>query len=58
MNRLLSILFVAALAQASLLSARGDVFGSGANSFKIEFVTMGNLCNPLDTTDCCVTDSA
>jgi hypothetical protein len=48
MNRLLSILFVAALAQASLPAARGDVFGSGANSFEIEFVTIGSPGNPPD----------
>jgi formylglycine-generating enzyme required for sulfatase activity len=48
MNRFLSILFVAALAQTSLPSARGDVFGSGASSFEIEFVTIGNPGNPPD----------
>jgi formylglycine-generating enzyme required for sulfatase activity len=48
MNRFLSILFVAALAQASLPAARGDVFGSGASSFEIEFVTIGNPGNPPD----------
>jgi hypothetical protein len=48
MNRFPSILFVAALAQASLPAARGDVFGSGANSFEIEFVTIGNPGNPPD----------
>jgi hypothetical protein len=50
MNRFLSVLFVAALAQASLPAARGDVFGSGANSFEIELVTIGNPGNPPDTT--------
>jgi formylglycine-generating enzyme required for sulfatase activity len=48
MNRFLSILVVAALAQASLPAARGDVFGSGASSFEIEFVTVGNPGNPPD----------
>ena len=50
MNRFLSILFIAALAHASLPVAHGDVFGSGANSFEIEFVTVGNPGNPPDTT--------
>jgi formylglycine-generating enzyme len=58
MNRLLTILLAAALGQASLAAARGDVFGSGANSFEIEFVTIGNAGNPPDTTDRPVTDGA
>jgi formylglycine-generating enzyme len=38
--------------------ARADIFGSGANSFQIEFVTIGNPGNPPDTTDRPVTDGA
>jgi hypothetical protein len=29
---------------------RGDTFGSGANTFDIEFVTIGNPGNPGDST--------
>jgi formylglycine-generating enzyme required for sulfatase activity len=50
MHRLLNILFIAALADASLPIARGDVFGIGANSFEIVFATIGNAGNPPDTT--------
>ena len=31
-------------------SALADVFGSGTNSFEIEFVTIGDPGNPADTT--------
>ncbi|HJQ82268.1 MAG TPA: hypothetical protein VJ828_20060 [Lacipirellulaceae bacterium] len=47
---MLTILFVAALAHASLPIARADVFGSGASSFEVEFATIGNPANPPDTT--------
>ena len=50
MNRFLSMLFIAALAQASLPTVRADTFGSGANSFEIEFATIANPGNPPDTT--------
>jgi formylglycine-generating enzyme required for sulfatase activity len=39
-------------------SSIADTFGSGANSFEIEFVTIGNPGNPPDTTDRPVTDGA
>jgi hypothetical protein len=32
------------------VSARGDTFGSGANAFNIDFVTIGNPGNAADTT--------
>ncbi len=35
---------------ASCARSSADVFGSGANSFSIEFVTIGNPGNPPDTT--------
>jgi hypothetical protein len=46
-------LLVAVACAASLVfgqRARADVFGSGANSFSIDFVTIGNPDNPPDTT--------
>jgi hypothetical protein len=48
MNRFLSILIVAALSQTPVPTALGDIFGSGANSFEVEFVTIGNAGNPPD----------
>ena len=39
-------LMIAAISWASL--AHADTFGSGANSFQIEFVTIGNPGNPPD----------
>ena len=33
----------------TLTAARADSFGSGANAFNIDFVTIGNPGNPLDT---------
>lgn len=38
--------------------AAADTFGSGASSFDIEFVTIGNPSNPPDTTDRPITDGA
>lgn len=43
---------------AFVSSVVADTFGSGANSFEIEFVTIGNPGNPPDTTDRPVTDGA
>ena len=45
--------FLTALGIALCLSCPAvlaDVFGSGANSFSIDFVSIGNPGNPLDTT--------
>lgn len=39
-------------------SALADTFGSGANTFEIEFVAIGQPGNPPDTTDRPVTDGA
>ncbi len=43
---------LAAIAGISLIAtqARADTFGSGANTFNIDFVTIGNPGNPGDTT--------
>jgi formylglycine-generating enzyme required for sulfatase activity len=49
-NYLVSILVVL-VSQAFACSAAGDIFGSGANTFEIPFVTIGNPGNPADTTD-------
>ena len=46
----MSALVLVAFLSAPVLPARGDVFGSGANSFEIEFVTIGNPGNPPDIT--------
>ncbi len=46
-------MFIAMLALFALPAAnlcRADTFGSGANSFEIEFVTIGDPGNPPDTT--------
>jgi formylglycine-generating enzyme required for sulfatase activity len=48
-KRFLSCAVLAALFLASA-SARGDVFGSGSNTFSIDFVNIGNPGNPADTT--------
>ena len=45
-------------ASISVSSAAADTFGSGPNSFEIEFVAIGNPGNPPDTTDRPVTDGA
>src|SRR5438309_486040 len=47
MNRLLSCLFAAALFIDGRVSL-ADNFGSGANSFDIDFVSIGNPGNPPD----------
>ena len=44
------ILFIAAAYFFVAPSVRADTFGSGANQFQIEFVTIGNPGNPADTT--------
>ena len=49
MNRLLCGFCVAALGLCSS-ALLADTFGSGANSFDIEFVTIGNPGNPADVT--------
>jgi formylglycine-generating enzyme required for sulfatase activity len=54
---LVSILVVV-VGQAFACSGAADTFGSGANAFEIEFVTIGNPGNPPDTTDRPVTDGA
>ena len=46
-NTLLSLLSFALL---YVPTAQADSFGSGANQFDIEFVTIGNPNNPDDTT--------
>jgi formylglycine-generating enzyme required for sulfatase activity len=45
-----SALLVAACTLASVQVSRADIFGSGADSFEIEFVAIGNPGNPPDTT--------
>jgi formylglycine-generating enzyme required for sulfatase activity len=50
MKRFSSALLVAALTLTFVQVSRADVFGSGANSFEIEFVTIGNPGNAPDTT--------
>ena len=47
MSRLISYLLVAALSLCGSLSL-ADTFGGGANSFDVEFVTIGNPGNPPD----------
>jgi hypothetical protein len=49
MKRMLGSLF-ALLALLAADLCRADTFGSGANSFEIEFVTIGQPGNPADTT--------
>ena len=44
-SAVLAILFSAIVCQA-----QGDTFGSGANTFDIEFVSIGNPGNAADTT--------
>ena len=46
--RTVSLLLLMSVTAANV--ARADVFGSGANAFDIEFVTIGNPGNPADTT--------
>ena len=48
MKRFSSALFIAALTLFSAPATRADIFGSGANSFEIEFATIGNAGNPPD----------
>jgi hypothetical protein len=44
------VILVAALVLISFSDrAHGDTFGSGANTFDIEFVDIGNPGNPADT---------
>jgi hypothetical protein len=44
-----TLFFVAACTDLAFVSpAHADIFGSGANSFEIEFVTIGNPGNPPD----------
>jgi formylglycine-generating enzyme required for sulfatase activity len=51
MSRLQVLTLLALLAGWSVVSeVRADTFGSGANSFSIEFVTIGDPGNPADTT--------
>ena len=57
MQRGLVWLFVLILSSATSL-AHADTFGSGVNSFEIEFVPIGHPGNPPDTTDRPVTDGA
>jgi formylglycine-generating enzyme len=49
-NRLVALAFVVLVCTAAARSAAGDTFGSGANTFDIEFVTIGNPGNAADTT--------
>lgn len=49
MSRLISLVLAAAFSFGGSLSL-ADTFGSGANSFDIEFVTVANPGNPADTT--------
>ena len=49
MNRFLNILFIAALAHASLPAARGDEFGSEANSFARELKGTGVVPLRIDS---------
>jgi hypothetical protein len=49
-NRFVALTFAALLYTASARSAAGDTFGSGANTFDIEFVSIGNPDNAADTT--------
>lgn len=49
MNRLLRA-YVTLLVLLAANLCRADVFGSGTNSFEIEFVTIGQSGNPADTT--------
>ncbi len=60
MNRTAYVLsvFLTAVAATFPFPAAADTFGSGANSFDIEFVTIGDPGNPPDTTDRPVTDGA
>jgi formylglycine-generating enzyme len=48
MRRILSLAAWSACALALCTSAQADPFGSGANSFEIEFVTIGNPGNLPD----------
>jgi formylglycine-generating enzyme required for sulfatase activity len=48
MKRFSSALLVGALSLASVQVSEADIFGSGANSFEIEFATIGNAGNAPD----------
>src|SRR5688572_3879726 len=48
MNRCFVALFVAGVFHQFTETTMADVFGVGANSFEIEFVTIGNPGNPPD----------
>ena len=51
MSRLLSFtLFVAIISCVPTFQANADTFGAGANTFDIEFVTIGDAGNAADTT--------
>ncbi len=49
-NRFVALTFAALICTASARSAAADTFGSGANTFDIEFVRIGNPGNAADTT--------
>ena len=49
-NRFVALTFAALICTASARRAVGDTFGSGANTFDIEFVSIGNPGNAADTT--------
>ena len=49
-NKLTVLLLIAQFFLGLVESAAGDMFGSGANTFDIEFVPIGNPGNPADTT--------
>src|SRR5262245_20842120 len=49
--RSLNVLVLASVTVVAVTDfAFGDTFGSGANTFDIEFVSIGNPGNPADTT--------
>jgi formylglycine-generating enzyme required for sulfatase activity len=50
MHRLVAFALAALVCSASADRAAGDTFGSGASTFDIEFVPIGNPDNPDDTT--------
>jgi formylglycine-generating enzyme required for sulfatase activity len=50
LTKSISLLLAALLCVASASRALADTFGSGANTFDIEFVTIGNPGNAADTT--------
>jgi formylglycine-generating enzyme required for sulfatase activity len=58
MKRQIGFAAVLLLVGIFIPTAAADTFGSGADSFEIDFVTIGNPGNPPDTTDRPVTDGA